>query len=232
LAKRSSSIITLRSASGAGGSPASVEVGAQDLVLYAPDTCRGPVSVPIASVAFVVDLRERRARRLPGALVSDRELHVAGIGVVMPVERATVAIVLEDPTPLPEPLPGRSWGDEPHPADHLWDVLAVDGGRETDHLLSALARRGASRSPSLAAALVARDGAAASGERREDRTRARDRIVVSTLAMIVLGIVIAVMVSITQSLGWLIIFVVALAAYFATIARAARPLTRAERKTG
>ncbi|MEJ5255753.1 MAG: hypothetical protein WHS89_10420 [Acidimicrobiales bacterium] len=228
----------------AGRSPWAPSVAIEDdaIVVHAPAYTDQPIHLSIEAVAAVVDLRDRRARRLPGPMLLGREPAVAGIATASPqspLSRATLGLAFRHPLPLPETRPGAPWDQPASGSDRpdRWDVLAINAGKQTDQILVTFARRGTPRLPTLASGLTlaVRDRLAGSdgqGPRSASataRSESDQTVTVATLCLVLVAVLTVLMALITSSLGWLVVLAIALPVHLfgtASQTRRGRRLTR------
>lgn len=231
--------VTLRGAAGLGARGASVEVDDHGIVVHAPSYTPHPIRIRLEALTAIVDLRDRRARRLPNPLSLGRTTSIAGIGTASPqspLDRATIGLVFTEPTPLPELVPGARWDHTAAPGDEtppVWDALALNAGRHTDHLLAILARRGTRRVPSLASGVTLAASARAGGSSTDELTPREHSMAVLALATICLVLVAILALVLTMSTGspsWLGLLVLAVAAYLYGTSRLTQPGRRGPRR--
>ncbi|WP_208027300.1 hypothetical protein [Rhabdothermincola sediminis] len=232
--------VTLRGAAGLGARGASVEVDDDGIVVHARSYTAQPIRIRLEALTAVVDLRDRRARRLPTPLSLGRTATVAGVGTASPqspLHRATIGLVFTEPTALPEVLPGARWDHAAAPGDEspppVWDALALNAGKHTDQLLAILARRGTRRVPSLASGITLAasgraGGSAADGLAR--REQSAQVLALATICLALVAILALVLMMSTDSPSWLGLLVLAVPAYLYGTSRLVQPRRRGPRR--
>lgn len=243
--ERSRDAVTLRGTAALGARAASVSFDDDVVVVRAPGYTDQPIRVSLDAVAAVVDLRDRRARRLPGPMLLGRAPTIAGIGTASPqssLHRATVGLVFHHPIPLPATLPGVTWDQPPaagdRPAPEKWDVLAVNAGKQTDQLLVTFARRGTRRMPTLASGLTVAANSRAAGSTgpapEEAPTalaaKAEQMLTVATICLVLVTVLTLVVAIATRSPSWLLVLALAVPTYLYGTLRQTRRAQRVVRR--
>jgi hypothetical protein len=232
--------VTLRGAAALGARGASVEVDDHGIVVHAPSYTARPIRIRLETLTAIVDLRDRRARRLPNPLSLGRTATVAGVGTASPqspLHRATIGLVFTEPTALPELLPGARWDHAAAPGDEspppVWDALALNAGKHTDQLLAILARRGTRRVPSLASGVTLAATGRASGSVAEELApgaQSMPLLALATLCLVLLAILALVLTMSTGSPSWLGVLVLAVPVYLYATSRLVHPGRRGSRR--
>jgi hypothetical protein len=191
------------------------------LVLTTQAYDNGVWRLPISAVATAVDLRPRRAQRLPNPMSFGRAAHVARLDTGTQrsfFDQATIALVFRSPRRLPAgPWDDDSMSADPAPAKG-WDAVVISAGKQTDNILATLGRRGVPRSPSIAAGVLAAARHSPGGDPfraglRMSHAGDEQRLVMASICLVAATALTLALVVATTSPTWLVILLAAIPAY-------------------
>jgi hypothetical protein len=177
--------------------------------------------LPISAIATAVDLRPRRAQRLPNPMSFGRAVQVARLDTGTHrsfFDQATVALVFRSPRRVPSgPWDADPMSPGPPPA-HGWDAVVISAGKQTDNILATLARRGVPRSPSIAAGVLAAARKAPGGDPFRAGLRMthggdEQRLIMASICLVVATALALALVVTTSSPTWLVILLAAIPTY-------------------